>query len=106
MALAAKFDKITIDEVPAIVSAVKSDGVKKSGLADNWEVLQARVGSTDEKAAVAGCKAVIALMEEAPLSQIFVKECLGACKFFLVLFVELIGIFRSFVGLLQGIDGI
>ena len=81
MSLAAKFDKISVDEIPAIVSAVKADGIKKSGLADNWEVLQARVGSKDEKESVAGCKAIVALMDEAPLSQIFVKQCLGACKF-------------------------
>ena len=95
MALAAKFDKLTIDEVPAIVSAVKSDGVIKSGLADNWEVLQARVGSNDDKEAIAGCKVVMALLDEVPLSQIFVKECLGACKLFIfsVLFIVLIGFY-------------
>lgn len=82
MALAAKFDKITVDEIPAIVSAVKADGIIKSGLADNWEVLQARVGSNDDKEAIAGCKAIVALLDEAPLSQVFVKECLGACTFF------------------------
>ena len=82
MSLAEKFDKISEAEVPAIVAAVKSDGLQKSGLADNWEVLQARVGSKDEKEAVAAAKAIIALMDEAPTSQVFVKECLGACKFF------------------------
>jgi len=79
MALAAKFDKLTIDEVPSIVSAVKSDGVIKSGLADNYEVLAARVGSTDDKEAIAGCKVIVQLLDEVPMSQIFVKECLGAC---------------------------
>ena len=81
MSLAEKFEKISEAEVPAIVAAVKSDGLQKSGLADNWEVLQARVGSKDEKEAVAAAKAIIALMDEAPTSQVFVKECLGACKF-------------------------
>jgi len=81
MALAAKFDKLTIDEVPSIVSAVKSDGVIKSGLADNYEVLAARVGSTDDKEAIAGCKVIVQLLDEVPMSQIFVKECLGACKY-------------------------
>jgi len=79
MSLAAKFEKLTEAEIPSIVSAVKADGIHKSGLADNWEVLQARVGSKDEAEALAACKAVVALMTEAPLSQIFVKECLGAC---------------------------
>ena len=83
MSLAAKFEKMSLDEIPSIVSAVKADGIIKSGLADNWEVLQARVGSSDEKEAVAACKAIIALLEEAPVSQIFVKECLGACKLIL-----------------------
>jgi len=80
MSLAAKFENITEAEVPAIVAAVKADGLKKSGLADNWEVLQARCGSDDEAQAVGAAKAVVALMTECPTSQIFVKECLGACK--------------------------
>ncbi|CAB9524963.1 [NU+] prion formation protein 1 [Seminavis robusta] len=79
MALAEKFEKISLDEVSNIVSAVKSDGLKKSGLADNYEVLQARCGSKDEKEAVAACKTVVSLMTEVPESQVFVKECLGAC---------------------------
>lgn len=82
MSLAAKFENISEAEVPAIVAAVKSDGLQKSGLADNWEVLQARVGSKEEKEAVGACKAIVALLEECPLSQVFVKECLGACKFY------------------------
>jgi hypothetical protein len=80
MSLAEKFEKISLDEVASIVAAVKKDGIEKSGLADNYEVLQARIGSKDEKEAVAACKAVVSLMEEAPESQVFVKECLGACK--------------------------
>lgn len=81
MSLAEKFEKISEAEIPAIVAAVKKDGVVKSGLADNWEVLQARCGSKEEAEAVGACKAVTALMTEAPISQVFVKECLGACKF-------------------------
>lgn len=80
MSLAAKFENISEDGVADIVAAVKSDGIQKSGLADNWEVLQARCGSKEEKEAVGACKAVIALMTECPTAQVFVKECLGACK--------------------------
>ena len=80
MSLAEKFEKISEAEVPAIVAAVKSDGLQKSGLADNWEVLQARVGSDEEAAAVGASKAIVALLDEVPASQVFVKECLGACK--------------------------
>ena len=80
MSLAEKFEKISLDEVANIVAAVKKDGIEKSGLADNYEVLLARIGSKDEKESVAACKAVVSLMTEAPESQVFVKECLGACK--------------------------
>jgi len=79
MSLADKFENISEDKVADIVAAVKSDGLEKSGLAANWEVLQARCGSKDEKEAVGAAKAVIALMTEVPASQVFVKECLGAC---------------------------
>jgi len=79
MSLKGLFENISEDKVADIVAAVNKDGIQGSGLADNWEVLQARVGSKDEKEAVAAAKAVVALMTDAPLSQVFVKECLGAC---------------------------
>ena len=80
MSLESKLAALKIDDVPSIVEEVKSKGVKGSGLDKNYSVLVARCGSKDDNEAIAACKTVKALMEECPQSQVFVKECLAACK--------------------------
>lgn len=79
MSLEAKLAELKIDDVASIVDAVKADGVKKSGLADNISVLAARCDSKDEKEAVAALTTVKELAKGCPVAAPFVKECLGAC---------------------------
>jgi len=79
MSLEAKLAELKIDDVPSIVDAVKKDGVEKSGLAANVDVLAARCASEDEAEAFAGLKVAKTLAEECPEAQAFYKECLTAC---------------------------
>jgi len=79
MSIEQKLEALTLDDVPAVVDAVKAQGAEKSGLASNIEVLAARCVSKDEKEAIAAFKAVTALSTKVPESQVFTKECLGAC---------------------------
>ena len=80
MSLEEKFANLSIDDAASVVEAVKSQGVEKSGLAANASVLAARCGSKDEKEALAAMKTVKDLAEGCPTAQIFIKDCLGACK--------------------------
>jgi hypothetical protein len=82
MSLEEKLAELKIDDVPTIVELVKKDGVEKSGLASNATVLAARCASKDDAEALAAIKTVQRLVEEAPESQAFTKECLAACKSF------------------------
>jgi elongation factor 3 len=79
MSVAGKIEAPTMDDVSAIVAAVKADGVEKSGLANNIEALVARCDSSVETEALAALKVVKTLVEEVPESQVFTKECLPAC---------------------------
>lgn len=79
MSVAGKIEALTTDDVPAVLEAVKADGVEKSGLAANIEVLAARCDFKNDSEAIAALKLVKALAEEVPLSQAFTKECLAAC---------------------------
>ena len=80
MSLEAKFAELKLDDVPSILSAVKADGVEKSGLAAGMATLIKRCSSTDEAEAVSAFKTVKALAEECPESQAFTKDCMTACK--------------------------
>lgn len=80
MSIEAKLAELTIDDVGSIVDAVKKQGVEKSGLASNIDVLAARCVSNDDSEALAGLKTVKTLAEEAPEAQAFTKNCLTACK--------------------------
>jgi hypothetical protein len=81
MSLEAKFAALALDDASAIVAGVKKDGVEKSGLAANIEVLRAKCASKDDAEAIAAMKTVTALAAECPETQAFTKECLFACKF-------------------------
>lgn len=85
MALEALFAELKIDDVSAIVAAVKKDGVEKSGLAANILVLVARCDSKDDVEALAALKTVKTLAEECPEAQAFTKDCLAICKFCFVI---------------------
>jgi hypothetical protein len=85
MALEAQFANLKMDDVDSVVKAVKADGVEKSGLAANISVLAARCESKDEAEALAALKTVKALVDECPEAQAFTKDCLTACKSFVVL---------------------
>lgn len=80
MSIEEKLAALKLDDVSSIVEAVKKDGVEKSGLASNIEVLAARAASSDDDEALAALKTVKALAEECPEAQAFTKVCLGACK--------------------------
>jgi hypothetical protein len=84
MSLEAKLAALTIDDVSGVVDAVKKEGVEKSGLAANISVLAARCDSNDEKEALAALKTVQQLAVECPEAQAFTKECLAACKLFVL----------------------
>lgn len=81
MSLEALFSSLKIEDVDAVVEAVKKDGADKSGLAANISVLAARCDSADEAEALAAFKTVTRLCVECPQAQAFTKECLSACKF-------------------------
>jgi len=86
MSLEAKFNALTIDDAASVVETVKKEGSEKSGLAANVSILAARCDSKDDKEALAALKTVTALAKECPAAQAFTKECLGACKFYYLLF--------------------
>jgi hypothetical protein len=62
---------------------VKKEGIVKSGLAENINVLSARCESKDDAECLAALKTVKTLAEECPEAQAFTKECLTACKYLL-----------------------
>ena len=80
MALEALFASLKIDDVPAVVEAVKKDGAETSGLAANITALVAKCDSADETEALAAFKTVTQLCIECPQAQAFTKDCLSACK--------------------------
>lgn len=80
MSLEAKLANLTLNDVDAIVTAVQTEGVVKSGLADNIEVLVARCDSKDDNETMAALQTVLKLAENCPEAQAFTKECLGICK--------------------------
>jgi hypothetical protein len=80
MSLDAMFAALKLDDASTIVDAVKKDGVEKSGLASNIEVLRAKCASKEDAEAIAGMKTVTKLAAECPEAQAFTKECLLACK--------------------------
>ena len=79
MSLEALFASLKIDDVNAVVEAVKKDGAETSGLAENITVLVARCDSADEAEALAALKTVTQLCIECPQAQAFTKDCLSAC---------------------------
>ena len=96
MSLEALFASLKIDDVNAVVEAVKKDGAETSGLAANITVLAARCDSADETEALAALKTVTQLCVECPQAQAFTKDCLSACKSFLSYSLPVIRIFPSF----------
>ena len=87
MSLEEKFAKLGIDDAASVVETVMAEGVEKSGFAANASVLAARIGSNTDSEALAAMKTAKALAEGAPVSQVYLKESLGACKYF-VLFLD------------------
>ena len=79
MSIEDTLSKLSLDDASSIVDAVNADGVVKSGLAANIAGLVAKCASSDEPEALAGLATAKALMEGAPLSESFTKECLGSC---------------------------
>lgn len=96
MSLEALFASLKIDDVNAVVEAVKKDGAETSGLAANITVLAARCDSADEAEALAALKTVTQLCVECPQAQAFTKDCLSACKSFLSYALLIIRNFPSF----------
>ena len=80
MSLEAKFAELKVDDAPSVVETVKKDGVEKSGLAANTDVLVARAASKDEAEALAALKTIKSLAEECSEAQAFTKECITPCK--------------------------
>jgi hypothetical protein len=80
MSLEQKLAALSLGDVDSVVATVVSEGVEKSGLAANISVLIARCGSKDETESIAAMKTVKALAEGAPTAQVFVIQCMEACK--------------------------
>mmetsp|Transcript_26798 Transcript_26798/g.40540 ORF Transcript_26798/g.40540 Transcript_26798/m.40540 type:complete len:1041 (-) Transcript_26798:59-3181(-) len=79
MSLEAKFAELSVGDETSVVEAIKADGVKKSGFAENVEALKAKCASKDDAEALAGLKTVKAVAEGAPEAGAYIKECLSAC---------------------------
>ena len=70
--------ELSLGDEPKLVEAVKSEGVVKSGLADQIDVLAAKCVSSNDAEAVAALTTVKALAEGAPNAEAFTKVCLTA----------------------------
>jgi len=79
MSLEAKFAELAVGDEASIVETIKSEGIVKSGFAENIEALKAKCASKDAAEAIAGLKTVIAIAEGAPEAGAIVKDCLAAC---------------------------
>ena len=77
MSIEEKLAALSLDDVSSVVSAVKSDGIEKSGLASSVHVLAARCESSDPDEASAALSLVKDLASECPESQAITKKCLG-----------------------------
>ncbi len=82
MSLEEKLANLTLGDDKIVVETVKKEGVEKSGLAANIEVLAARCASQDDNDALLALKTLKALVEQAPESHPFTKDCLTACKYY------------------------
>lgn len=69
---------LSLGDEPKLVDAVKSQGVVKSGLADQIDVLAAKCASSNDAEAIAALTTVKALAEGAPNAEAFTKACLTA----------------------------
>jgi len=76
MSLESLVANLSLGDEPKIVEAVKSEGVVKSGLADQISALAAKCLSSNDDEAIAALKTVKALAEGAPNGEAFTKECL------------------------------
>lgn len=88
MSLADKFNALSIGDESAIGDAIKAEGVEKSGFADNIDVLVAKCASKDETEALPALATTLALAKGCPEAEAFTKECLTACKLFIVVVVD------------------
>ena len=94
MSLEEKFAALSIDDIPSVVEATKSD-VKAFGKA--VPVLVARCDAKDEADCLAALQTVTAVAKGVPEAQPFTKECLGACTYHHIIIhcVVLIGMKRT-----------
>ena len=84
MSIESKLANLTLGDETAIVEAIKSDGVEKSGFASNIGAIAARIASSNADEAIAALKTVIAVANDAPTAEAFTKECLTQCKLLLL----------------------
>jgi len=81
MSLADTFSSLSIGDEAAIVEAIKTQGVEKSGFAANIDVLVAKCDSADEAESLPSLATVFELAKACPEAEAFTKECLTSCKF-------------------------
>jgi elongation factor 3 len=79
MSLESKLANLSLGDESSVVEAIKSEGVIKSGYADNISALAAKCASKTEAEALAALATVKAVAEGAPEADAFTKECLTAC---------------------------
>jgi hypothetical protein len=86
MSLEAKMEALSLGDDAAIIAAIKTEGVEKSGFASGIDILKAKCASTVETDALAGLATTMAIAKGCPEAEAFNKECLTACKFIPVFF--------------------
>jgi len=79
MSLEDSLAKLSLGDESSLVTKVKSEGIKKSGLATNIHALAAKAESKDDTEAIAALTLIAALSKDAPDAQSVTKVCLAAC---------------------------
>jgi hypothetical protein len=78
MSLESKLANLSLGDETSVVAAIKADGVKKSGFADNVVSLIAKVSSDNDDECLAALATIKAVAEEAPEAEAFNIKTLGA----------------------------
>jgi elongation factor 3 len=78
MSLESKLANLSLGDETSVVAAIKADGVKKSGFADNVVSLIAKVSSNNDDECLAALATIKAVAEGAPEAEAFNIKTLGA----------------------------
>jgi len=79
MSLESKLANLSLGDESSVVEAINSEGVVKSGFADNVSALCGAIEGKNDDATLAALATVKAVAEGAPTAEAFNKECLASC---------------------------